>query len=202
MKLYYAPGSCSLAAHIILNELKAPFDAEKVDLKTHQIESGQDFYQINPKGFVPTLEAEGGVILTENVAILPYLAEQDPNQKMIATSGLARAKTLEWLGFLNSQLHKAYLPLFYGNLDEQGQKDAYAKVDSYLAYIDQYIANTPHEFLTGDHFGPADAYLFVIGSWSSYVDHDLTPYSHLVAFREKIAQREAVQLTLKQEGLI
>lgn len=202
MKLYYTPASCSMAAHIVINELNLELSMERVDLKTHQTEKGEDFYKINPKGFVPTLEIKKDIVLTENLAILSYLAEQDPHQNMIASSGLERARTLEWLGFLNSQLHQAYLPLFHGGLDEEAKEKAYTKINRYLIYIDQYLENISHEFLTGDDFGPADAYLFVLSRWSSYVDHDLMPYKSLSLFVEKVEKRPAVQLTLKQEGLV
>jgi len=104
MKLYYSPGACSLAAHIILNEINVDFDLERVDLKTHKTEKGADYYEINPKGYVPALEINPGLILTENVAILPFLAQHDPKQDLIPPSGMGRAKVLEWLGYLNSEL--------------------------------------------------------------------------------------------------
>ena len=124
MKLYYAPGACSLAAHIILNEINVDFDLVRVDLKTHKTEKGADYYEINPKGYVPALEINPGLILTENVAILPFLAQHDPKQDLIPPSGLGRAKVLEWLGYLNSELHDAYAVFFGAPLDAAAKEKA------------------------------------------------------------------------------
>ena len=202
MKLYYSPGACSLAAHIILNEVNVDFDIERVDLKTHKTEKGADYYEINPKGYVPALEINPGLILTENVALLPFLAQQDPKQDLIPPSGLGRAKVLEWLGYLNSELHDAYAVFFAGPLDADGKEKAYAEIDRLLTYIDQAIASSDHEYLVDDNFGPADAYLFVITNWSNYIEHDLTPYSHVVEIRNKVAARQSVQIAMRDEGLI
>lgn len=202
MKLYYSPGACSLAAHIILNEVNVDFDIERVDLKTHKTEKGVDYYEINPKGYVPALEINPGLILTENVAILPFLAQQDPKQDLIPPSGLGRAKVLEWLGYLNSELHDAYAVFFAGPLDAEAKEKAYAEIDRLLTYIDQAIASSDHEYLVDDNFGPADAYLFVITNWSNHIEHDLTPYNHVVEIRNKVAARQSVQIAMRDEGLI
>lgn len=162
MKLYYAPGACSLAAHIILNEINVDFDLERVDLKTHTTEKGHDYYAINPKGYVPALEINPGLILTENVAILPFLAQHDPKQDLIPPSGLGRAKVLEWLGYINAELHDAYAVFFSGQLTEAETDKAYKEIDRMLKYIDDYLADWDCEYLVDDNFGPADAYLFVI----------------------------------------
>ena len=202
MKLYYSPGACSLAAHIILNEVNVDFDIERVDLKTHKTEKGVDYYEINPKGYVPAIEINPGLILTENVAILPFLAQQDPKQDLIPPWGLGRAKVLEWLGYLNSELHDAYAVFFAGPLDAEAKEKAYAEIDRLLTYIDQAIASSDHEYLVDDNFGPADAYLFVITNWSNHIEHDLTPYSHVVEIRNKVAARQSVQIAMRDEGLI
>lgn len=202
MKLYYSPGACSLAAHIILNEVNVDFDIERVDLKTHKTEKGVNYYEINPKGYVPALEINPGLILTENVAILPFLAQQDPKQDLIPPSGLGRAKVLEWLGYLNSELHDAYAVFFAGPLDAEAKEKAYAEIDRLLTYIDQAIESSDHEYLVDDNFGPADAYLFVITNWSNHIEHDLTPYCHVVEIRNKVAARQSVQIAMRDEGLI
>lgn len=202
MKLYYSPSACSLAAHIILNEVNVDFDIERVDLKTHKTEKGVNYYEINPKGYVPALEINPGLILTENVAILPFLAQQDPKQDLIPPSGLGRAKVLEWLGYLNSELHDAYAVFFAGPLDAEAKEKAYAEIDRLLTYIDQAIASSDHEYLVDDNFGPADAYLFVITNWSNHIEHDLTSYSHVVEIRNKVAARQSVQIAMRDEGLI
>ena len=202
MKLYYSPGACSLAAHIILNEINVDFDLEKVNLKTHTTAKGADYYQINPKGYVPALEINPGLILTENVAILPFLAQHDPHQDLVPPSGLGRAKVLEWLGYLNSELHDAYAVFFGKPLTEDEKTKAYQEIDRLLTYIDQAIANSETEYLVGDNFGPADAYLFVITNWSAVIQHDLGDYKHIIALRNKVAERQSVQIAMRDEGLI
>ena len=202
MKLYYSPGACSLASHIILNEINVDFDLERVDLKTHKTEKGADYYAINPKGYVPALEINPGLILTENVAILPFLAQHDPKQDLIPPSGLGRAKVLEWLGYLNSELHDAYAVFCAGALSADAKEKAYAEVDRLLKHIDSTIAQADHEYLVDDNFGPADAYLFVLTNWSNHIEHDLTPYPNVVALRNKVAERQSVQIAMRDEGLI
>lgn len=202
MKLYYAPGACSLASHIILNEINVDFDLERVDLKTHKTEKGADYYAINPKGYVPALEINPGLILTENVAILPFLAQHDPKQDLIPPSGLGRAKVLEWLGYLNSELHDAYAVFFGAPLSAEAKEKAYAEIDRLLTHIDKTINESSNDYLVDDNFGPADAYLFVLTNWSNHIEHDLTPYIHIVALRNKVAGRQSVQIAMRDEGLI
>lgn len=202
MKLYYAPGACSLAAHIILNEINVDFDLERVNLKTHTTEKGADYYQINPKGYVPALEINPGLMLTEIVAILPFLAQHDPKQDLIPPSGMGRAKVLEWLGYLNSELHDAYAVFFGGQLDSAAKEKAYAEIDRLLTYIDRTIGESNNDYLVDDNFGPADAYLFVLTNWSNHIEHDLTPYPHVIAIRNKVAERQSVQIAMRDEGLI
>lgn len=202
MKLYYSPGACSLAAHIILNEINVDFDLERVDLKTHKTEKGADYYAINPKGYVPALEINPGLILTENVAILPFLAQHDPKQDLIPPSGLGRAKVLEWLGYLNSELHDAYAVFFGTPLSAEAKEKAYAEIDRLLTHIDKTINESNNDYLVDDNFGPADAYLFVLTNWSNHIEHDLTPYIHIVALRNKVAGRQSVQIAMRDEGLI
>ena len=158
MKLYYTPGACSLAAHIILNEINVDFDLERVDLNTHTTEKGQDYYAINPKGYVPALEINPGLILTENVAILPFLAQHDPRQDLIPPSGLGRAKVLEWLGFLNSEVHDAYAVFFGRELNDEEKARGYAEIDRLLQFVEDYLAEVDTDYLVDDNFGPADRY--------------------------------------------
>lgn len=202
MKLYYSPGACSLASHIILNEINVDFDLERVDLKTHKTEKGTDYYAINPKGYVPALEINPGLILTENVAILPFLAQHDPKQDLIPPSGLGRAKVLEWLGYLNSELHDAYAVFFGAPLEGKAKEKAYAEIDRLLTHINNAIGESDNDYLVDDNFGPADAYLFVLTNWSNGIGHDLTPYTNVIALRNKVAERQSVQIAMRDEGLI
>ncbi|MEG0828711.1 MAG: glutathione binding-like protein, partial [Acinetobacter sp.] len=190
------------ASHIILNEINVDFDLERVDLKTHKTEKGADYYAINPKGYVPALEINPGLILTENVAILPFLAQHDPKQDLIPPSGLGRAKVLEWLGYLNSELHDAYAVFFGAPLSAEAKEKAYAEIDRLLTHIDKTINESNNDYLVDDNFGPADAYLFVLTNWSNHIEHDLTPYIHIVALRNKVAGRQSVQIAMRDEGLI
>lgn len=178
------------------------FDLERVNLKTHKTEKGADYYEINPKGYVPALEINPGLILTENVAILPFLAQHDPKQDLIPPSGLGRAKVLEWLGYLNSELHDAYAVFFGAPLTNDEKTKAYAEIDRLLKYIDNYLAESDYDYLVNDNFGPADAYLFVLTNWSNSIEHDLTPYKHIIALRNKVAERQSVQIAMRDEGLI
>jgi len=202
MTLYYSPGACSLAAHILLNEINVDFDLERVDLKTHKTEKGADYYEINPKGYVPALEINPGLILTENVAVLPFIAQHDPKQDLIPPSGLGRAKVLEWLGYLNSELHDEYAVFFDPAITEDEKVRGYATLDKMLKYIDDYLAESEYDYLVNDRFGPADAYLFVLTNWSNYIQHDLTPFTNIVALRNKVAERQSVQIAMRDEGLI
>lgn len=202
MKLYYSPGACSLASHILLNEINVDFDLERVDLTTHKTEKGTDFFEVNRKGYVPALEINPGLILTENVAILPFIAQHDPKQDLIPPSGLGRAKVLEWLGYLNSELHDAYSVFFGPALSKEEQDRGYATIDKLLQYIDDYLGESDSDYLVNDRFGPADAYLFVITNWSNSIQHDLTPFKNIVALRNKVAQRQSVQIAMRDEGLI
>ena len=202
MKLYYSPGACSLAAHILLNEINVDFDLERVDLKTHKTEKGADYYAINPKGYVPALEINPGLILTENVAVLPFIAQHDAAQDLIPPSGLGRAKVLEWLGYLNSELHDEYAVFFDPKITEDEKVRGYATIDKMLKYIDDYLAKSDYDYLVNDRFGPADAYLFVLTNWSKVIHHDLTPFTNIVALRNKVAERQSVQIAMRDEGLI
>ncbi len=202
MKLYYSPGACSLASHILLNEINVDFDLERVDLKTHKTEKGADYYEINPKGYVPALEINPGLILTENVAVLPFIAQHDPKQDLIPPSGLGRAKVLEWLGYLNSELHDAYSVFFGPALSDEAKAKGYAEIDKILKYIDDYLQDSEFDYLVNDRFGPADAYLFVITNWSTPIQHDLSPYKNINALRKKVSERQSVQIAMRDEGLI
>ena len=202
MKLYYSPGACSLAAHILLNEINVDFDLERVDLKTHKTEKGADYYEINPKGYVPALEINPGLILTENVAVLPFIAQHDAGQDLIPPSGLGRAKVLEWLGYLNSELHDEYAVFFDPKITEDEKVRGYATIDKMLKYIDDYLAKSDYDYLVNDRFGPADAYLFVLTNWSKVIHHDLTPFTNIVALRNKVAERQSVQIAMRDEGLL
>ncbi len=199
MKLYYAPGACSLASHIVAEEEELPLELERVDLKTHRTERGVDFYSINPKGYVPTLEFDGGEILTENVAILPCLADLVPVAELAPPAEtMERLRLMEWLGYLSAELHHAFGPFFHGN-DENRKTEAREIIHRRLSYIGDRIAG--HDFLMGSQFTVADAYLFVMLRWCDMAGIDLGQFSVLDRYRIRIAARSSVQAAMKAEGL-
>ena len=200
MKLYYAPGACSLSPHIVAEEAGIHLDLEKVDLKTHKTEGGEDFYAVNPKGYVPALKLDDGSILTEGPAIVQYLADQKPASHLAPESGtLPRYKLQEWLTFINSEIHKNFSPLF-GAASEEVKADAKAKLAKRFDYVNKELAGK--DYLIGANFTVADAYLFVMLTWANHLKLDLTPYSNLHAFFARVFARPKVHAAMKAEGLV
>jgi glutathione S-transferase len=201
MKLYFAPGACSMASHIVANELGVDLKLEKVNTRTKQTDSGTDFTQINPKGYVPALELDTGEVLTEGPVVMQYLADTHNNTSLAPAAGtMPRYRLQETLGFINSEIHKGYGPLFNPELPEERRKDAVATLQKRYATIEAALAGKPYLF--GEHFTIADAYLFVVTNWAGMTKVDLTAFPQLQAFQARVAGRPAVQKTLKAEGLI
>ena len=200
MKLFYSPGSCSMASHIVLEEIGAKYDAVRVNLKDKTMQDGGDYNAINPKGYVPAVQLDDGQLIGENTALLAYLGELAPGKGLMPAGGtLANFRVREWLGFVSSELHKAYSPLFRPTTPEataQAQRVAIAKR---LVYVDKELAGK--SYLTGEQFTAADAYLFVVASWSDIVKVDLEPYPNLRAFQARVAARASVQKVMTDEGL-
>jgi len=198
MKLYYASGACSLSPHIVALEAGIPIELEKVDLKTHKTAGGEDFYAVNPKGYVPALKLDDGSFLTEGPAIVQYLADQKPASKLAPANGtLPRYHLQEWLGFINSEIHKNFGPLF-GAASDEVKSDARAKVAKRFEYVDGQLAGKP--FLLGSDFTVADAYLFVMLTWAHHLKIALP--ANLSAFFARVAQRPKVHQAMKDEGLV
>jgi len=201
MKLYYAPGACSLSPHIVANELGIALKLEKVDNKAKRTETGRDYWQINPKGYVPALELDDGEVLTEGPAIVQYLGDQRPDAKLVPANGtLARVRLQEMLGYINSEIHKSYSPLFKDDTPEQTRTDRKAYLTRRYELIEKVLARQP--WLLGDHFSAADAYLYTVTRWANAVKLDLSAFPHLRAFQERVAERPAVQAALSAEGLL
>jgi glutathione S-transferase len=199
MKLYYSPGACSLAAHIAAKEEGLALDLERVDLATHRTEHGQDYRRLNPKGYVPALELDDGTLLTENVAILPFIADQRPEAGLApAPQTMARTRLIEWLAFLSNELHKSFGPIFHRS-SESLKAEARETIEKWLAYIADQLAG--RDFLMGEHFSVADAYLFVILRWSEIAKIPLGNFPVLAAYRAKIMARPAVQAAIREEQL-
>jgi glutathione S-transferase len=201
MKLYYSPGACSLSPHIVLCELGLAHVTEKVDLKSHTTADGVDFYSINPKGYVPVLQLDNGEVLTEGPAIVQYLADQNPTAGLLPPAGtLARGRVQEWLNFIGTELHKSFSPLFNPSSPDELKDSARTTISRRLGLIDKALAG--QDYLAGNQFSVADAYLFTIVNWSGHMGIDLTPWPAVSAFQKRIGSRPAVQQALKAEGLI
>jgi glutathione S-transferase len=189
MKLYFAPGACSHAVHLCLREANATFDVVKVDLRTKKTADGGDFTEVNPKGYVPTLVLDSGEKLTEVSAILQYVADTFPAANLAPAAGsFAKYQWLEWLGYINSELHKSMGALFH--TDEAGRPAAVTRLEKQLKYVEGALEG--RTWLVGDHFTAVDAYLFVIASWSKWVKYDLSPYKNITAFVARVADRPSV----------
>jgi glutathione S-transferase len=197
MKLYYSPGACSLSPHIVAAEASIPLELVKVDLKTHKLENGDDFYKVNPKGYVPALRLDDGNMLTEGPAIVQYLGDLKPETGLIPAEGFGRYKVVEWLTYINGEIHKNFGPLF-GNASDDAKADAKAKIVKRFEYVDAELAGK--QFLTGDVFTVADAYLFVMTTWSHHTKIDLP--ENLRHFFQRVSQRPAVHQAMKEEGLV
>jgi glutathione S-transferase len=199
MKLYYLKGACSLASYISLCEAGVKFDAVAIDRATKQTADGEDFNTVNPKGYAPALRLDNGNVLTENVAVLQYIADLNPAAKLAPPLGtFERYRLVEWLGFLNSEVHKNISPLF-SNASDDVKNFARTNLTRRLDWLDTQL-NT-HGFLTGEQFTVADAYLFVILGWFSRVGLDITKWPNLQSLHQRISTRPAVDAALKGEGL-
>ena len=198
MKLYIAPGACSFASHVVLHEAGIACDIVRVNLKTHQYADGADFYKINPKGYVPALQLDSGELLTEGTAILPYLADLKPETGLAPKAGtLERYRLQEWLGFINSEVHKSFGPLFYP-APEETKAAVKANLAKRYAFIDAHLKT--HDFLLGKAFSVADAYLFTTLSWCGHVGVDLSAYPALSAYFQKVGERPAVKAARAAEA--
>jgi glutathione S-transferase len=201
MKLYYAPGACSLSPHIVANELGIALKLEKVDTKAKRTESGADFWQVNPKGYVPVLELDNGQLLTEGPAIVQYLADQRPDAKLAPPNGtFERVRLQEMLGYINSEIHKSYSPLFKDDTPELTRTERKAYLQRRYELVEKILGK--QTWLLGDQFSAADAYLFTVTRWANGVKLDLSAFPHLQAFQERVAARPAVQAALSSEGLL
>jgi glutathione S-transferase len=201
-KLFYRPGVCSLAVHIVLREAGLPFELDKVDKVTKKTESGLDFLKVSPKGKVPTLKLENGEILTEGPAITQYLADLRPESGLAPANGtLERARLQEWLNYIGTEMHKLHWAIFY--VDEAGEKAREACIAKLrVAYdtVSERLKDRP--YLLGKKFSVADAYLFTVVNWSNFFKFDLSPWPVLVAYQARVAARPAVEAAMEAEGLL
>ncbi len=200
MKLYYAPGACSLAVHIALREVGVPFDLAAVDLARHTTADGGDFYAVAPRGYVPVLELADGSRHTEGAALLQHVADLDPSQALIGTPGPPRRlAVVQWLTFVSTELHKVFSPwLWHKETAESTRQSVKDKLAARFAELEALFARQP--WLTGD-YSVADAYAFTVINWANLLALPLTPYPNLKAYLERVAARPKVQEALRAEGL-
>lgn len=191
MKLYYAPGACSLADHIALLEVGAKFETEAVDIKTKMTASGEDFLTINPKGYVPALVLDDCEILTENIAVLDYIADQYPQLRR--NGSLSRTRQLEMLAFISTEIHGAFKPLWHGGSDDEKQL-ARERIERLFGFAAKQLQG---EYLFGDQLNVADCYLYVMLRWAG--KFGITVPGALLRLGWRMDQRPAVQAALARE---
>lgn len=201
MKLYFSPGACSLSPHITAREAGIDLELVKVDGRSKKTANGADFWAVNAKGYVPVLELDDGDVLTEGPAIVQYLADQKPDTKLAPENGtLARYRLQEMLGYINSEIHKTYSPLFVPSTTAEVRKEKEEYLKKRFAFLEKALADK--SYLFGDTFTVADAYLFTVVNWAGFVKLDLAEFPNLQAFHKRVAERPAVQAALKAEGLL
>lgn len=201
MKLYYSPGACSLSTHIVLCETELTYDLVRVDLNTKSLENKQDFYKINPFGYVPALELKNGKILLEGPAIIQYLADQVPEKQLAPVNGtFERYQLQQQLNLISTELHKGlgglFNPAFSSDTQEIFKNNFSRRLDVLAPKL------SDDSYLLGEQFSVADAYLFTVLSWCPMVGFDLAKWPELVTYQQEIARRPSVQKALKEEGLL
>lgn len=201
MKLYYAPGTCSLAPHIALRETNANFELEKVDLGKKVTETGVDFTQINPKGYVPALGLDNGEVLTEASVTLQYIADQSPDSNIAPAAGtIERYRLMEWLNFVSTEIHKTLGALFNSNISDDHRQNQIAILGRRSDYLS--TALNSKLYLMGDKFTVSDAYLFTVLNWRDMLNVDMSKWPVINDYLTRIAERPSVQEAMKAEGLL
>ena len=200
MKLYFAPGTCSHSPHIALREAGLPFELVRVDLKTKQTADGRDYLAINPNGYVPALELDDGTILTEGPAIVQYIADQAPQSGLAPANGtLPRYQLQSLLGFINSEIHKGFSPLFKPDTPEATKVAAKTHLANRIGTIAQRLEG--QDYLTGSQFTVADGYLYTVLGWGQFVGGDVSRWPAITAFLERVGARASVKAAREAEGL-
>ncbi|MEX3984363.1 glutathione transferase GstA [Paraburkholderia sp. EG287A] len=201
MKLYYSPGACSLASHIVAREAGIAIELERVDIASKRTQTGVDFLTVNPKGNVPVLELDDKDLLTESPAIMQYLADLKPECELAPRNGtMARYRLQEWLGFVNSDLHKGYSPLFNSTTPELVRRERQEALSKYYGLLEKLLTTQP--WLLGERFSAADAYLFTVTNWAPHVGLDISRLPAISAFQQRVGERPHVRGALLAEGLL
>lgn len=201
MKLYYSPGACSLSPHIVLLESSLPYTLEKVDLGSKKTAAGADYLTINSKGSVPALQLDGGKVLTEGPAVVQYLADQKPDSGLAPRAGtFERYQLTEILNYISTEVHKSFGPLFNKAASAEAKSAAKTAVAKTFDWLTTFLGGK--DYLIGNAFTVADAYLYTILNWPAHAGIDLSKWPVLGAYHARIAQRPKVQQALKEEGLL
>jgi glutathione S-transferase len=201
MKLYYAPGACSLSPHIVSREAGIPVELKKVNLKDKVVEGGADFRTVNGKGYVPALELDNGQVLTEGPVIVQYLADQKPESGLAPKAGsFERYRLQEWLNFITAEIHKGFSPLFKPNTPDEYKKIVRENLAGRFDWLNQQLAGK--DYLMGKSFSVADAYLFTVLTWTKPLQIDLGKWPNVAAFLARVSARPKVKEAMKAEGLI
>ncbi len=198
MKLYFAPGACSLSPHIVLNELGLQADKVKVDLGAKTMQGGGDYRSVNPKGYVPALQLDDGSVLTEGPAIVQYLADLKPEARLAPANGsIERYRLQEWLNFISTEIHKQFSPLFNPQSPDSVKEQQKQRLQTRFDYVADALSGK--DYLMGAQFTVADAYLYTVLSWAGFVGIDLARWPLLQAYMQRVSQRPAVAATLQAE---
>jgi glutathione S-transferase len=201
MKLYYAPGVCSLSPHIVLRETNTPFELVKTDIRAKTVEGGGDFRTINPNGYVPALALDDGTLITEGPAIVQYIADNAGATELAPANGtIERTKMQSWLNFVSSEIHKSFGPLFNAEMPAEAKTIFQQKLRDRFAFLDKHFA--ANDYLMGKSFTLPDAYLFTVLRWGKPMGVDPDSYANLKAYAARVEARPAVQAALKAEGLL
>jgi glutathione S-transferase len=200
MKLYFAPGACSLSPHIVLEEAGIAAETEQVNNQEKKTKSGKDYWAINPKGQVPALQLDSGEMLTEGPVIVQYLADQKPGSGLVPPAGtIDRYRVQEWLNFITSELHKSFGPIFRPTTPDAYKTISKENLGKRFDWLDKQLDG--RQYLMGDKFTVADAYLFTVLRWTSRIQMDLGKWPNLKAYADRVASRPKVQAAMKAEGL-
>jgi glutathione S-transferase len=201
MKLYFAPGACSLSPHIVLEEAGITAETEQVNNQEKKTKSGKDYWSVNPKGQVPALQLDSGEMLTEGPVIVQYLADQNPASELVPAAGtIERYRVQEWLNFITSELHKSFGPIFRPTTPDAYKTISRENLGKRFDWLDKQMAGK--QYLMGDKFTVADAYLFTVLRWSPRVEIEISKWANLKAYMDRVAARPKVQAAMKAEGLI
>jgi glutathione S-transferase len=201
MKLYYSPGACSLSPHIALLEAGLPYDLVKVDLKAKQLENGDDYLKVNPKGQVPALGLDSGELVTEGPVIVQMIADKVSAKNLApARDSAERYKLQEWLNFITTEVHKNFGPMFSPVLADDAKAFFKDRVMGKFKYIDSQLPG--RDYLMGKQFTVADGYLFTMLCWADRMKFDLSGLPNLVAYKNRVGARPMVQEALTKEGLM